>query len=237
MKKRLKLVLIAVLLLIGIIILDTFQALIFNNNPVIGMQTWCKSKNGLFVTTYHCNNGNNVTKFRKSKECNYDSVCKEKKSIDYLAAPNDLNNLIIQYFTKKGADLDNFAYNYVDEENNKVTVGLLDIDIIKQDEFITKVFTECCGSDYVRFIKEHKLISFVESKDIIEARIIEIKENAIVVEVLKESKSFKKNDKVIVKKIKTDIYTIGDKVRITFNGMVETSNPAQIGANKIEVID
>ena len=28
-------------------------------------------------------------------------------------------------------------------------------------------------------------------------------------------------------------YVVGNKVRITFNGMVETSNPAQIGASKI----
>lgn len=33
-----------------------------------------------------------------------------------------------------------------------------------------------------------------------------------------------------------DFYVVGNKVRITFNGMVETSNPAQIGANKIELI-
>ena len=31
-------------------------------------------------------------------------------------------------------------------------------------------------------------------------------------------------------------YTKGNKIRVTFNGMVETSNPAQIGAYKIELI-
>ena len=33
-----------------------------------------------------------------------------------------------------------------------------------------------------------------------------------------------------------DFYVVGNKVRITFNGMVETSNPAQIGTNKVELI-
>ena len=60
-------------------------------------------------------------------------------------------------------------------------------------------------------------------------------------EVLKNSKSFKKNDKVRVTIVRptsgvNDFYVVGNNVRITFNGMVETSNPAQIGANKIELI-
>ena len=33
-----------------------------------------------------------------------------------------------------------------------------------------------------------------------------------------------------------DFYVVGNKVRITFNGNVEESNPAQIGAIKIELI-
>jgi len=61
------------------------------------------------------------------------------------------------------------------------------------------------------------------------------------VKVLKNSKSFKKDDKVTMKITRqtsgvNDFYVIGNKVRITFNGMVETSNPAQIGASKIELI-
>lgn len=33
-----------------------------------------------------------------------------------------------------------------------------------------------------------------------------------------------------------DFYVVGNKVRITFNGMVKTSNPEQISATKIELI-
>ncbi len=237
MKKSIKIVLIIIGLLIVFIILDTFQALLFNNNPIIGVQTKCRSKSGLFVMTYHCENNNNITRLKKNNVCYYESVCKETISIDYAIAPNDINNLIIDYLTKKDADLSNIAYNYVDEEKNKVVVGLLDINSKLQDEFIYNVFTNCCGSDYIKYIKEHKLIEFIESKDIFEAKIIDVKDTSITVEVIKNSKSFKAGDKVTMKKIESySSYTIGTKVRITFNGMVETSNPAQIGAVKIETI-
>ena len=89
---------------------------------------------------------------------------------------------------------------------------------------------------------EHKLIVFNEAKEIFEAKILEVKEEMIIVKVLKGNKSFKINDKVIVKTT-TSInennitYNVGNKVRITFNGSVLTSNPAQIGAYSIELID
>ena len=52
---------------------------------------------------------------------------------------------------------------------------------------------------------------------------------------------FKKDDKVRMKITRptsgiNDFYVVGNKVRITFNGIVETSNPAQIGTTKIESI-
>ena len=141
MKKWLKITLIIIGIIVGIILLDTCQALIFNNNPVIGMQTWCKSKKGLFVTTYHCDGGRNITKLNNST-CNTEEMCKENKNIDYVMRPKDIYDLINDYFTKPGVDLSNYAHSYVDEENNKVVVGLIDASEEKKNEFIDNVFTD-----------------------------------------------------------------------------------------------
>ena len=239
MKKGIKITLIIIGAIVGIILLDTIQALVFNNNLIIGSQTKCRSKEGIFVTTYHCENGRNITKLKDST-CNTETVCKETIIKDYNIKANDLQERINEYFTSEGTDLSNYAHSYIDS-NNKVIVGLIDNTEDKQNDFLDKVFTKCCGSDYISFIKEHNLIEFKESKEIFEAKIIEAKENSITVEVLKNCKSFKVKDKVVVKITRptngtNDFYVKGNNVRITFSGMVETSNPPQIGAVKVELI-
>ena len=239
MKKGIKITLIIIGSVVGIILLDTMQALVFNNNPIIGSQTKCRSKEGIFVITYHCENGRNITKLKDST-CNTETVCKETIIKDYNIKANDLQERINEYFTSEGTDLSNYAHSYIDS-NNKVIVGLIDNTEDKQNDFLDKVFTKCCGSDYISFIKEHNLIEFKESKEIFEAKIIEAKENSITVEVLKNCKSFKVKDKVVVKITRptngtNDFYVKGNNVRITFSGMVETSNPPQIGAVKVELI-
>lgn len=64
MKKHLKIVLIIIGVLVGIILLDSMQAVIFNNNPIIGIETKCMKKEGILVNTYHCSNGKNITIFK-----------------------------------------------------------------------------------------------------------------------------------------------------------------------------
>lgn len=81
MKKKIKIVLIFIGIIIGIIILDTLQALIFNNNPILGIETKCMKKEGILIDTYHCGNGKNITKLKKfDSSCNYESVCAQKTS-------------------------------------------------------------------------------------------------------------------------------------------------------------
>ena len=240
MKKGIRITLIVIGIVIGIILLDTIQALVFNNNPIIGTQTKCRSKQGIFVTTYYCDNGKNITKLKDST-CSTETVCKETIINDYYIEAKDLQDKINEYFISEGADLSNYAYSAIDG-NNKVIVGLIDNTEDKQNDFLDKVFTKCCGADYISFIKEHNLIEFKESKEIFEAKIIEAKENSITVEVIKECKSFKVKDRVVVKITRptngiNDFYVKGNNVKITFNGMVETSNPPQIGAVKVELIN
>jgi len=241
MKKNIKIILIVLSVLVGIILLDTLQAKAFNNKPIIKIVEYYDGGNlyqkhkGILVDTYVYTDGSQKTYYKWTSRL-YDET-NEKLDITL----EDVNDKINNYFLKDNSDKSNIAHWAIDEEKNVIVVGMLDISVEKQDEFINNVFSRCCGSKYIKYIKEHKMIEFKESIDIFDAEIIEAKEDYMIVKVLKESKSFKKDDKVRMKITRptsgiNDFYVVGNKVRITFNGMVETSNPAQIGANKIELI-
>lgn len=151
---------------------------------------------------------------------------------------NEINDIIVSYLEKHN-DISNFVFNYVDEISNEVIVGLIDNSKEKQQEFINKVFSNITDKDILTDIN-NGAIKFVQSKDTFDGEIIILDKNYITVEVLKDTKSFKVKDKVTIK-ITNDItniesFKVNDKVRITFNGMILDSNPAQIDAVKIEFI-
>ena len=150
---------------------------------------------------------------------------------------SDINLLIQDYFSKDTTDLSNYGYNYIDEKRNAVIVGLMDDSEEKQEEFINNVFSNCCGSEYIKFIKDNSLIKFKNSKSIFEAQVLTKNDNILTVKVLKNSNQFRKNDTVVVKALKlNDEIIVGDNIKITFNGSVLTSNPPQIGTYDIEKI-
>lgn len=78
MKKWLKITLVVIGIIIGIIILDSIQALVFDNNPIIKIKEYYdggdlnyKSK-GILVDTYNCTNGKKDTQLKGfSYSCNY----------------------------------------------------------------------------------------------------------------------------------------------------------------------
>lgn len=73
MKKVIKKVLIVIGVIFGIILLDSIQALVFDNNPIIGIQTRNMKKVGIFVETHHCGNGKHDTVIKGfSYSCNYE---------------------------------------------------------------------------------------------------------------------------------------------------------------------
>ena len=178
----------------------------------------------------------NLQNINLSKNTNLE---KETKNIDYLISLKDVNNLINDYLSHEDTDLSNCAYNYIDEEKNKVIVGLLENTPEKQNEFLDNVFTNCCGKTYIKYLKEHKTIEFKESIEIFEAKIIKVKKDTITVSVIKNSPSFRVGNQVTIKLTNetNNSYAVGNRVRVTFNGNVLDSNPAQIGATKIELID
>lgn len=72
MKKNIKRVFIIIVIIVGIILLDSIQALVFDNNPIIGIQTRNMKKVGILVDTHHCGNGKHDTVIKGfSYSCNY----------------------------------------------------------------------------------------------------------------------------------------------------------------------
>ena len=73
MKKIIKRFLIVIGVIVGIILLDSIQALVFDNNPIIGIQTRNMKKAGILVDTHHCGNGKYDTVIKGfSYSCNYE---------------------------------------------------------------------------------------------------------------------------------------------------------------------
>lgn len=92
MKKTFKLVLIIFSIIVGLILLDSIQALIFDNNPIIGIQTRGMKKVGILVETIHCGNGKHDTIIKGfSYSCsynggNYKLVDKTKTKLNFVCA-------------------------------------------------------------------------------------------------------------------------------------------------------
>ena len=87
-----KKIIIIIVVLIGIILLDSIQALVFDNNPIIGIQTRNMKKVGILVDTYHCGNGKHNTVIKGfSYSCsynggNYKLIDKTKDKVNFSCA-------------------------------------------------------------------------------------------------------------------------------------------------------
>lgn len=87
-----KKIVIIIIVLIGIIFLDSVQALVFDNNPIIGIQTRNMKKVGVLVDTHHCGNSKHDTVIKGfSYSCNYEGgkftlVDETKRQKDFACA-------------------------------------------------------------------------------------------------------------------------------------------------------
>ena len=106
MKKGLKITLIVLLVLIGIIAIDTIQAKIFNNSPILKIRenldggTIDYIDKGLFVNHYKCNNNEKITTWKGTKfACSIKDI---EEEFDFYLSKYD-NNMnsekIKEYFT------------------------------------------------------------------------------------------------------------------------------------------
>ena len=67
-----KKILIIISIIICIVLLDSMQALVFDNNPIIGIETRNMKKAGILVDTHHCGNGKHDTVIKGfSYSCSY----------------------------------------------------------------------------------------------------------------------------------------------------------------------
>ena len=87
-----KKILIVIGAIISIVLLDSLQALFFDNNPLIGIQTRNMKKVGILVETIHCGNGKHDTVIKGfSYSCNYEGgkytlVDETKETKDFVCA-------------------------------------------------------------------------------------------------------------------------------------------------------
>lgn len=76
-----------------------------------------------------------------------------------------VNNKIIEYFQTHGiTEYENYTFNYVDEENKVVVVGLLDNSEKEQEKFKKTIV----DSNLIRFVKGGRLVDEVENKNTID---------------------------------------------------------------------
>lgn len=74
----------------------------------------------------------------------------------------NVNNTIIEYFQTNGVkEYENYTFNYVDEENKVVVVGLLDNSEEEQERFKKEII----NSDLIKFVKGEKLSNEVDNEE------------------------------------------------------------------------
>ena len=145
MKKSLKIIFIIIGVLLTIILLDTVQALVLNNNPLIAIKTKCRSTKGLFVTTYHCNNGSNITKFNNFS-CNINNICNnELENIEHIH--KIIDSKLEEYEKNNGKKYPNVSATSANQNLNKVVITLVDNSEEKQKMFRKDIY----DSPYIIF--------------------------------------------------------------------------------------
>ena len=124
MKKSIMIIPILLGLLLTIIIIDSIQALVLNNNPIIGTETKCQKKVGFFVETYHCSD-KSVTKIKSfDNTCNNESICGKK---DEEEIPNQNQELFNCLENELGGYL-------VTEQDNLIDYDLTEINNIDLEQ-------------------------------------------------------------------------------------------------------
>ena len=160
MKKGLKITLIILGALVGVILLDTLQAKIFDNSPLLKIRdnldggTIDYIDKGIFVNHYHCNNNEKVTTWKGTKFACSMKENNTKEFDFYLTKPEIHNDIrfndyftfddrkiylagnINQFYVVDGSTmiLKEFISNYngtLDDSIKKITDELDKIDMLK----------------------------------------------------------------------------------------------------------
>lgn len=147
MKNILNIILVIIGILVGLILLDTIQARIFNNSPIIRVtktySNFHKKNIGIFVETDIYEGVTQRTYFKWEKKT---LPIREDKD-DLLDQLNEVNDMIIETFMNNNIRYDNYCYNYVDTQKKVVIVGL-ENNTKKEQEWFKKNIVD---SDLIEF--------------------------------------------------------------------------------------
>lgn len=153
MRKNVKIILIVVVVLIGLVLLDTLQARILKHSPIISWKEELADEDswvdrGILMDTYYCTKEKDIVtvswKFKGSKfTCPIDNV-----SISYL---RELQDNITNILDEK-KDYNNYSACYVDEENKVLIVELVDNSKEEQKWFRQNIK----DSEYIQFKQGEK---------------------------------------------------------------------------------
>lgn len=153
-----KKILTIILIILSLVISATIQSKVFNTTPLLkitknynGGSIYQKQK-GLLIDTYICTNGTKKTILKWEK---YN--CPIQKDIDTTHEElNNINNQIIKYFTSNNTEYTNFSFNYIDEENQIIIVGLINNTKEEQTKFKELVI----NSNLIKFVQGEKNINY-----------------------------------------------------------------------------
>ncbi len=144
MKKSLKITIIVIGVLVGVIILDTAQAIIFNNSPIIRItktySNFHKKNIGILVETDIYDGVTQITRFKWEAH-----TLPIEENSDNL---KDTYNKVSDYFKNEKVDRSNLGAYSLDEDNNVVEVLLIDNSKEKQEEFLKQTGA---SSKFIRF--------------------------------------------------------------------------------------
>lgn len=175
--------------------------------------------------------------YNSKKEITYGQLSIFKFVI--LRSSNEMNSrmdLIGVFDTLNNCKLDtnNISYWTVDQAKDIILIGMIDTNDNKREE----LYNKCFNKKQINYIKSNNLIEFQKTMHIFDARIIEVKENSLLVLSTTNNKYFKKNERVVVFiNDNNELYEVGAIVKITYNDMINESLPPQINASKIELIN
>ena len=92
------------------------------------------------------------------------TACGNKEDVEVEIKAEDVQDIILNYFSTDGVNDENYIGSKVDTESNTVIVKLKDISEDIQNEFIDSVFTSRTGSIYIKYLREHSLIVFEKAE-------------------------------------------------------------------------
>jgi len=157
---------------------------------------------------------------------------KDIQNSDKWILSNDLNNelkMFITGFLQRTDYIYYSIYNETTKEYNTIPEndGIYNIYVMKYDNDLKEFRIDKL---------EYSIIDQIDEKNKFIGTILEVHDKSIIIEPANGTTERKSSDKIIIKRINKDVYAEGDKVKVTYDGLINESYPAQISAIEIELL-